>query len=186
MKKAYIIHGWGGSSREPMLVSIASALKGKGYEVALPEMPDTDHPKIEAWVGHLSEIVKNPDPNTYFIGHSIGCQAILRYLETLPENTKIGGAVFIAPWFTLQELGEEEDPQIAEPWIDQPMNFGKIKSHFGKLIAIFSTNDPYVASENQKMFADRLGAKIILIKNAGHFTEDDGITELPVVVEKIG
>ena len=35
----------------------------------------------------------NNDENTYFVGHSIGCQAIMRYLESV-DVKKIGGVLF--------------------------------------------------------------------------------------------
>ena len=66
-------------------------------------MPNTNSPKIEKWVGFLEKNIKSADTDTYFIGHSIGCQTILRYLERLPESTKVGGVVFVAGWFNLKE-----------------------------------------------------------------------------------
>ena len=65
----------------------------------------------------------------------MGCQAILRYLEKL-ENKKIGGAIFVAGWFNLSEFtfkeepaDEEEERNIAKPWLETPMNFKKIKEY---------------------------------------------------------
>lgn len=56
MKRAIIVHGWGGSSREPLLQWIAGELKAKGYQVSLPDMPDSDYPQIEVWVNKLKEV----------------------------------------------------------------------------------------------------------------------------------
>ncbi|KKQ37224.1 MAG: hypothetical protein US53_C0024G0012, partial [Candidatus Woesebacteria bacterium GW2011_GWA1_37_7] len=51
-------------------------------------------PKIKEWVPFLQENMSNPDEETHFVGHSIGCQTILRYLETLSEKTKVGMEFF--------------------------------------------------------------------------------------------
>src|SRR3989338_4384154 len=101
-KKVYIIHGWDGSPNEPMLQWLKVSLEEKGYEIFVPEMPEPAVPKIESWVGKLKEIM-SPNNNTVIVGHSIGCQAVLRYLETLDESTKITGLVLIAPWMELDK-----------------------------------------------------------------------------------
>ncbi|MEK7531450.1 MAG: alpha/beta hydrolase, partial [Patescibacteria group bacterium] len=83
---------------------LKTELEKNGFQVHVPAMPESAEPKIEAWVSHLSKIVGDVDKNTYFVGHSIGCQTILRYLETLPADKKVGGATFVAGWFTLMNL----------------------------------------------------------------------------------
>ena len=102
--KAHIIHGWSGFPEEAWFPGVKRALEAKGFEVSIPAMPNTDEPRIEEWVGFLKEHVK-PDETTYLIGHSIGCQTILRYLEQL--DTKIAGAVFVAGFFNLIEKSLE-------------------------------------------------------------------------------
>jgi len=185
MNKAYIIHGWGGGPDEKWIKWLKNELEKSGFEVMAPAMPDSENPKIDAWVGYLSKIVGSPDADSYFIGHSIGCQAILRYLEILPQSSRIGGAIFIAGWFTLTGIDSLEEKQISSPWLTTPMDFSKIKSHTGKFVAIFSDKDPFVPAENQKMFSEKLGAKIIVEKEKGHFTEADGVNEMPIVLEEI-
>ncbi len=59
-------------------------------------MPSPSAPKIEEWVNKLKELVPNPDNETVFIGHSIGCQTILRYLEQLNLKTKVRKVVLVA------------------------------------------------------------------------------------------
>lgn len=98
MKNIYLIHGWGGNPNEPMLVWLKIELEKVGHKVVVPEMPDTEHPVIEKWVGKLNESVKQINENTILIGHSIGCQAILRYLAGLSDNSKIDKIILIAPW----------------------------------------------------------------------------------------
>ena len=184
-KKVFIIHGWGGSPEEGWFPWLKKALEEKGFKVFVPTMPNPDEPKIETWVSFLSNLVGTPDLNTFFIGHSIGCQAIIRYLETLPEEVKIGGAVFVAGWYNLRNLETEEEKQIAGPWVNTPRNDKKIRKIMNKAVAIFSDNDPFVLPENQKSWRDKTGAKIIVEHNKGHFSGSDGVTELPSALESI-
>jgi pimeloyl-ACP methyl ester carboxylesterase len=45
----------------------------------------------EKYIQHLADLVGPDGPNedTYFIGQSIGCQVILRYLARLPPGSKV-------------------------------------------------------------------------------------------------
>ncbi len=45
----------------------------------------------EKYMRHLADLVGpgGPDENTYFVGQSIGCQVILRYLARLPPGSKV-------------------------------------------------------------------------------------------------
>jgi len=189
-KRVFIIHGWEATPESEFHPWLKKELEAKGFEVITPEMPDTAAPKINAWVGKLSEIVGKINEDTYFIGHSIGCQTILRYLETLPVTTKIGGVVLLAPWMhldkkTMKEEGEE-GIEIAKPWVETPLNWSKVTSHIkGKIVAIFSDNDPYVPLTDSEIFKEKLNAKIIIEKEKGHFTDDDGCRYIVPSVSKI-
>lgn len=135
----------------------------------------------------LAEVVGTADENTYFVGHSMGCQTIARYIETLPEGVKVGGAVFVAGFFK-RLSGLEDDSDVRETdkhWLGTPLDLEKVKSHLPKSVAIFSDNDPYVPLDNQDDFRDKLGSEIIVEKNMGHFSGSNGITELPVVLNSI-
>lgn len=160
-------------------------LEKRGFEVSVPAMPNPGEPKIETWIPFLSKIVGKPDTKTYFVGHSIGCQTILRYLETLPEETKIGGAVFVAGWYNVSNLETEEEKKIVGPWVTTQRNDEKIRKIVNRAVAIFSDNDPFVMPENQELWKEKVGAEIIVQHQKGHFDDSAGITELPIVLEKI-
>ncbi len=148
-------------------------------------MPESSEPKIETWVAHLAKVVGEVDENTFLIGHSIGCQTILRFLESLPIDKKVGGSIFVAGWVTLMNLRTDEEKEIARPWLETPIDFEKVKQHTKKFLAIFSDDDDCVPLNNQKMFEQKLGARTILEHNRGHFSGGDGVTELPSVLEAI-
>lgn len=75
---------------------------------------------------------------------------------------------------------------VAKPWLETSINLAKVKGKANSFIAIFSDNDPYVSlEENRKIFEGRLGAKIIIEPGKGHFSEDSGVKELPVLLELV-
>lgn len=171
MKRIIIIHGWSGSSKGDWLPWLAAELKKVGHEVVVPDMPDADKPVIEKWVGKLAEVVGTPDENTYFIGHSIGCQTILRYLETIKQP--VGGALFVAGWFNLENLEDKESEQIAKPWIEVPINIEKVKAVLPKSTLLISDNDPYGAFEENKKKFSGFVTKEVVVHNAEHFNEPE-------------
>lgn len=181
MKKVYLVHGWDGSpSSEPWFKWLKQELPKMNVKIDALEMPHSKTPEIEEWVSYLMNTVKEIDRETYFIGHSIGCQAIMRYLEKLPESIKIAGCVFVAGFFNLKEEAyeDEEDREIAKPWIETPISFEKIKNHTINFLAIFSKDDPDVPVSDSELFKERLGAKIILKNNEEHFNKTGEIQEI--------
>ncbi len=189
MKKVYLIHGWGGSdSSEGWFGWLKKELKERKIELTVFNMPNTDYPKIEEWTTFLKEKIKETeiDSETYFIGHSIGCQTILRYLEKLPEKMKIAGCIFIAGWFNLIEecYTNDEERQIAKPWIEKKIDIEKAKIHTNNFLAIFSDNDNCVPLSDSKIFKEKLGAKVVIKHNEGHFNETLKIPEIIDFLEK--
>lgn len=184
-KRVFIIHGWEGNPENCWFPWLKKELENKGFSVITPSMPNPEAPEIKLWVGHLNNVVGEVDENTYFIGHSVGCQAILRYLESL-ENKKVGGVIFVAGWFHLKGIEEEEGTEeVARPWLETPIDFKKILKMTNKFTAIFSDDDNYVPIEDTEIFKEKLGAKIIIKHDKGHFSDDVGVKELPVVLEEL-
>jgi uncharacterized protein len=176
MKRLFIIHGWEGSADEPLYQSLKKELESQDWKVFPLPMPNSEEPKIDEWVPFLANAVKTADQETYFYGHSIGSQTILRYLETLPENIKVGGVIFTAGWVHLIGLDtpeEEGSMEIAKPWLETPLNWDKIKSHCNKWVTIFSDNDPYVPLSDKDIFKEELNAEIIVEHNKDHAPGSD-------------
>lgn len=188
MKRVFIVHGWDGSPQSGWFPWLKKELEARDFQVFVPQLPDTGNPRIYNWVPKLAETVGIADENAYFVGHSMGCQTIVRYMETLPDGVRVGGAVFVAGFFK-SLTGLEDDPDVRKTeqhWLGAPLNLEKAKSHLPKSIAIFSDDDPWVPIDNQDDFRDKLGSEIIIEHNKGHFTGGrDGTKELPIVLEKI-
>ena len=179
-KKVYIIHGWDGHPNEGWFPWLKSELEKKGFQVTIPQLPQPEEPRISRWIPTLIKAVENPDEQTYFVGHSMGCQVIARYLETLPEGIQVGGAVFVAGFFkSLTNIEKNETSQkLTKEWLETSIDLKKIKSKLKGSMAIFSDDDPYVPLDNQEEFRDLLESKIIVEHGKGHFSGSTGTTFL--------
>ena len=187
MKKIYIIHGWGGSSSKDWIPWATEAFRERGYEVIAPDMPKSNWPQIGKWTRHLESIAPDLDQDTYFIGHSIGCQAIMRFLEK--QDTAIGGAVFVSGFFELK-FGALPFPKnifakiIARPWIETPVDFEKLRKLIPYSVSMLSDNDPFVAYGKAKEgFEQKLSSETITLPFAGHITKEDGFGAFPQLLE---
>lgn len=178
-KRVFVIHCWEGRPDYAWYPWLKKELEGHGFEVFVPAMPETDTPTFEKWLAHLVKTAGELRETDIFIGHSLGCITILHFLEGLKKGEKVGGVIFVAG-FT-DNLGYQE----LNSFFATPINFEKIKSRCEKFIVIHSDNDPYVPLKHGGIFKEKLGAKLIKMHKMKHFSGDDGITELPVVLEEL-
>jgi predicted alpha/beta hydrolase family esterase len=145
-------------------------LDPSGFElVSILDMPDPDLPKPETWVPEIARAV-GADPEelerTVLVGHSIGCQAILRYLETFPPDRRILGMLGVAGFWQV------DDPWITlSPWLDVPLNLARVKSAAEKFVILISRDDPISSNSkrNAELWQNRLAAEVSVIPGSYHF-----------------
>lgn len=181
MTQVIIVHGFKGKPDTNWKPWLKAQLEDKGVTVSVPEMPNTDTPIAEEWVAELSKVISQPDENTFLVGHSLGCITILRYLESLPKGVKVGGCVFVAGFtgrFDKYKGGHDS-------FFDHELNWGLIKSHTNKCIAIQSEDDDSVEIDQLGLFDQKLNAQTIRLKGKGHFGSADGIFEVPEVLDEL-
>ena len=184
-KRVFIIHGWWGTPKEGWYPWLAKELEKKGFEVYVPEMPNTGAPKVKSWISKLEKVVGKLDGNTYFVGHSIAALTILFYLEKLPEKTKCGGAVFVAPWFRLTEEGQPyEEWRIEKAWTQRKINLDRVLQKTKKFVAIFGDDDPYVNFKENKRKFEKF-CKVIVEKGKKHVSEEFGVMTLPSALRAV-
>lgn len=182
-KRAVLIHGWEGYPEEGWRPWLKQNLEEKEFQVIIPAMPDTARPTMDTWVPYLAEIVETPDIHTYFIGHSLGCITILRYVETLKRSQTVGGAVLVAGF--AHDLEYDGYNGELSSFFQTPVNWEEVKTHCDKFIAIHSDDDPWVPVKHNEIFKEKLGAEAIVLHHMKHFSGDDGIHELPVALDSV-
>ena len=178
-KRVFIIHGWGGTTGSGWKGWLKRELEARGFSVFSPQMPHAENPESEEWLKALRSLAGKPDESTYFVGHSLGVTCILRYLESLPENAVVGGAVLVA--------GPTENPGIPqiESFFKTPFDWKKIRRRCKKFVSINSDNDRYIEVRQGKTLAENLGAKLVVLHSRGHFSSSEGTMELPEALEAL-
>ncbi|MCL2280303.1 alpha/beta hydrolase, partial [Candidatus Saccharibacteria bacterium] len=174
MKRLYIIHRWDGTPSADWYVWLKKFAEKLNFQVEILKMPHPKIPTIGSWTDTLRKNIKL-DKETYLIGHSIGNQTILRFLAN--EESKIGGVFLVAPWVKLKNISFLEKI-IARPWLTKKVGWQKARAATENYVAVFSDDDPSVSMENAEVFAEKLDAKIIKVKNKGHLTAREGVRDL--------
>ena len=183
MKRVVIVHCWGGYPEYCWYPWVKKELESKGFDVQVPELPETDAPNLAKWLPVLKEVVGTPNEDTFLVGHSIGCATILCYLESLKEGEKVSGVVLVAGY--TDDLGFEE----LKNFFTTPVPLEQIKPKANKFVAIHSDDDPYVPLKHGDIFKEKLDAELIVKHRMKHFSgpvdKEDSCVELPDVVEGV-
>ncbi|MGB4957275.1 MAG: YqiA/YcfP family alpha/beta fold hydrolase [Candidatus Saccharimonas sp.] len=181
MKTAIIIHGFKSKPDTNWKPWLKSELEQHGFTVKVPEMPNTMHPQVAAWVEKLTDTVNaHRSDEIYLIGHSLGCITILKYLEQqTASNIKV--CLFIAG-FTQPFRGYAGGH---DSFFEKKLDWPSIKKHCHHFVALHSKDDQNVPIEQLTNFKNDLNAETIVIDGFGHFSSENKITEVPIVREII-
>ena len=176
MRRLGIVPRWGGNHESDFYPWITRALLALGERSSAPfddvralAMPDPSRPTIDAWVGRLSAELE-PDvgtaPETVLVGHSVGCQALLRYLASLPDGVRYRGALLVAGWLSIDKPWDS-----IRPWLETSPDLALARARVEELVVLLSDNDPFTADyqENKRQWEERAAARVVVAPDAKHF-----------------
>jgi uncharacterized protein len=175
MTSVLVVPRWSGTATSdwyPWLALQLAAPAGPTVDV-VPLQPDPDAPLIGPAVAELALRVRDAADPVVLVGHSVGCQVVLRYLGREPDP-KVEAAVMVAGWFTV----DESWPAI-QSWLEASHEVDSLPIPTWVLV---STNDPFTA--DAAATRDRwmaLGAAVSLHDDVGHFNA----SEEPAVLEVV-
>ncbi len=179
MKNVIILHAMEDGPENHWYPWLKMELKKNGYDVWVPQLPDTANPQLEKWLPVILENGKF-DEETIIIGHSAGGACVLAVLEQL--HCKIDKAIIVAG-FSFYPGG---DP-IVKPCYD----WQKIKENVSEFTIVTSDNDPYGHDEIRgRVMLEMLameGSVQILVKGQKHFsvTDDSKFWQFPLLLKLI-
>jgi len=139
-------------------------LKNENDLVNILKLPNIDHPHCKEWVNVLTEVVlKNQNQDLVLIGHSLGFLTILNFLNNY-KGKKIKYVVGIAGLsFYNKKL---ENYAVG---YNTFLDYKKIKIRVEKWMIFHAKNDNLIPWKYAQKYADKLGAKFILMEDGGHF-----------------
>lgn len=179
MKRAILVHGWGGNPEEGWRPWLRQNLEKSGWQVINPAMPESDTPTQDAWLTKLVEVIGEPDGETYLVGHSLGAITILRYLEGLSGDQHIGGAVFIAGF--ANNLTFDGYKGELDSFFTAPVDWGVVNDRCHQFFVLHSQDDTWVDESNYHELKAELNGKSELQNGFKHYSGDDGIKEIEPV-----
>ncbi len=179
-RRVYIVHGYDASPADHWFAWLAHALERDGVAVTIVDLPTPRAPSPEAWQRALREQIGAPDAHTWFVAHSLGSIALLRYLAQSAETDRIGGFVLVSGF---------NAPLPALPKLDDFIVPGLDTARLTRLapqrVVVASEDDAIVPFASSRVLADALDARFVSVVHGGHFLGSDGYTRFPLLLELI-
>lgn len=198
--KFVIFHGAFGSPDENWIPYLKENLESLGHTVLIPQFPIENydqltstgpnpipkHQTLSNWLLKFEEVAKNFRKNEKlcFIGHSLGPIFILHAVSKF--NIRLDSAFFVCPFFQLPNTVWQYH-LVNKSFYTKDFNFVKLQKLIPVSYVLYSDNDPYVSPDKSLEFAEKLGSKTLLVKNAGHFNVafDKKFKKFPLLLENI-
>jgi len=132
---------------------------------------------LEEWLAEARRHVKDFNDDWVLIGHSLGCPAILRLLETFGQEERVGAAILVAGFAKDLEI-----PQIRN-FVESKFDWPKIRKSCRRFVVINSDNDPYIRLDEGQRLAESVGADLIVEHGGGHINEGSGYSSYPLLIK---
>ncbi|CAF1154882.1 unnamed protein product [Rotaria sordida] len=133
------------------------------FSVILENMPDPHGARESQWVPFIRDRLKF-DEKTILVGHSSGCEAIMRLLE----KDKVRGVILVAACHT--DLGDENER--ASEYYNRPWDWDAIRGNTEWIVQFHSPSDKLIPVEEARFVADKLKSEYRELERRGHFMKD--------------
>jgi len=187
MKNVMIVHGCPSKSARELdeetrtydkhwIPWIREKLEEKSVEVKTPLMPEPWKPNYEQWKEVFEKNVI--DDNSILIGHSGGAGFLVRWLGETKK--KVDRLILVAPYI----FDSGHDPGLKDFVAFTPdLN---LKDYCNEIIVFVDREDDSEIVKSADFAHQKLEAKLIELKDKGHFVEGDmGTTEFPELLGEI-
>ena len=148
-----LLHGYTGSPIKNFFPRLKKELEKRGAKVYVPELPDTDDPRIADQVAAVLKSVPF-DKDTVIVGHSLGGVVAFKILEQLKKP--IRRTVLVTSFSENKFITESFEPHT----FDWKFDAEKIKKNAGEIFILRDTTDDTVPSFQANNLENLLDGKI--------------------------
>ncbi|MFF7453196.1 RBBP9/YdeN family alpha/beta hydrolase [Kitasatospora sp. NPDC008115] len=138
------------------------------------QQEDWDRPEADSWVARVDAAVATAaaDGPVVLVAHSLGCVTVARWAAGAPagRTAAVRGALLVAP----ADVDHADVPEL--------LGFRPVALHRLPFPAtvVSSTDDPWVAPERARRFAEAWGARHVEPGALGHLNADSGLGDWPL------
>jgi predicted alpha/beta hydrolase family esterase len=142
--------------------------------------PDPGAPTLAGMAAELAALA--PTEDTLLVGHSVGCQALLRHIASLPDGVRVRGLVAVAGWFQVDRPWAS-----ILPWLETPIDTERVREACGFVHVVLSDDDPFTADHRSNARQWKaLGAEVTVVPGGRHFNGAREPVVRDVVREALG
>lgn len=186
-RRLVIVPRWSGTPASDFYPWLRGRLLGEHPQrfasVEVLDMPQPQSPVVSAWVNAVAQAIggdRAAAGRTVLMGHSVGCQAVLRALAELPEGGAVQAVLGVAGWFTV----DRPWPTLL-PWLQTPFEEARVRRAARRIRVLISDNDPFTAdaAQTERLFIERLGAEVEVVSGGLHFNRTEEPNVLRALLE---
>src|SRR3989344_167239 len=155
VKRIVLLHGKGGSPEGGPKPWLKKRLEAFGYEVQVPQLPNTDDPMDEEQADYVQKHC-TLDEHTAIVGHSFGGVVALRLLE---RGIKVKRVALVSVPFSGKYLDGKKRASVTAS-VRKGFNFEKIKKQ-AECVALYDLGDEVVPMSDGEAYAEKLGCYLM-------------------------
>jgi predicted alpha/beta hydrolase family esterase len=181
---AILVHGWRGWPENAWFPWLQRELESRGWTVDALKMPEPMTPQRDAWIATLEVAIeralkqKIPASKIVLVGHSLGCPTILFTLER-HQGKPFGKAILVSGF------GRDFGVPGFDDWVRHKVDFDAVRHKAKAWAVLHGAGDIFVPISEGRWLAERLDASFAETKWPGHFMHEEGVTELPEILDVI-
>lgn len=183
--RATILHGYTAAPDDHWFPWLAGRLEAAGFEVSVPELPESVRPDAAAWHAAADAAIGEIRDGDAVIGHSLGSLVALRVLAERARRAGTGvapadrlGSLVLVSGFAGPIAPVPELDAFAEAGVD----LSAVPRFVRSIAAVRSDDDTIVPPADTDSLAAALGVPVEVVPGGGHFLGRDGWTKLPAAL----
>lgn len=177
-RRVLIVHGFAAAPDAHWYPWLRDSLDTAGVDATVVTLPSPEAPKAAAWLDAVGEAIGVPDAGTWIVAHSLGGITVLRALAALTDPWQLGGLVLISGF-----TGALKSLPVLDEYLSTDVDAERIANNIRVRAVVRSDADVFVPTEASNELAQRLNAELHIQPGAGHFLTEDGVSDLPLVLD---